>query len=175
MPKADTDMQKYKFIGPIKFVVFIDSFADFTPSRGNTPVHHNFSTGTPLVNKAHLEDRIPSSTFEPSPKKKLVELFRESIQQDQDIEDENISGNQNISKGKIKVKHTLLHLPPKSAHDTPYGTNSVCSSERTPNGVLFTEKEKPIRPMQCCLPSLISCRSFSMRKKKMESAIAVID
>ncbi|KAG6620531.1 hypothetical protein I3842_Q063100 [Carya illinoinensis] len=154
---------------------FLSVNGDFTPSRGNSPVHHNFSTGTPQVNKARLEDRIPGSTSNPSPKKKLVELFQESIQQDLDNEDQNTSGNLNISKGKIKVKQTVLDLPPKSAHGTPYGTNSVCSSERTPNGDILTEKEKPIRPVQCCLPSLISCRSFSERKKKMEPAIAVID
>lgn len=151
---------------------------DFTPSRGNTPVHHHFSKETPRVSKVRFEDTIPGSTDEPSPtnkKKKLVELFRESIRQGQDFDVLNNSGNhQDIANGKMEVKPFVLDLPPKSAHGTPCGTNSVCSSERTANGDLFME-EKPIRPMQCCLPSLISCRSFSERKKKMGPAIAVID
>ncbi|XP_041005261.1 uncharacterized protein At3g27210-like [Juglans microcarpa x Juglans regia] len=155
---------------------FFSVNGDFTPSRGNTPVHQNFSTGMPRVTKVLFEaDRILGSTHEPSPKKKLIELFRESIRQDQDVDNLNTSGNQNISNGKMEVKPTVLDLPPKSAHGTPYGTNSVCSSERTPSGDLLTEKEKPFRPVQCCLPSLISCHSFRERKKKMDPAIAVVD
>ncbi|KAG2714838.1 hypothetical protein I3843_03G050000 [Carya illinoinensis] len=154
---------------------FFSVNGDFTPSRGNTPLHNNFSTGIPRVDKVHSENRIPGSPHEPSPKKKLIELFRESIRQDQDVNNLNTSGNQNISDGKMEVKPTVLDVPPKSAHGTPYGTNSVCSSERTSNGDLLTEKEKPFRPVQCCLPSLISCRSFSERKKKMDPSIAVVD
>lgn len=164
MQKVDHHVE-ISSLGPIKFVAFIVPFADFTPSRGNTPLHHNFSTGIPRVNTVHSEDKIPgSSTHEPSPKKKLVELFRESIREDQDV-----------NNGKMGVKPTLLGLPPKSAHGTPYGTNSVCSSERTSNGDPLTEKEKPFRTMQRCLPSLMSCHSFSERKKKINSAVAVID
>jgi len=149
---------------------------DFTPSRGNTPVHHNFSMGTPRVSKARFEDRIPVSLSQPPPtdkKKKLSELFQESIRHDQDVD--NLNNNLNMANGNMAVKPTVLDLPPRSAHATPHGTNSVCSSERTPNGDLYTEKEKPIRSVQCCLPSLISCRSFSDRKKKMSPAITVND
>ncbi|XP_059452416.1 uncharacterized protein At3g27210-like [Corylus avellana] len=155
---------------------------DFTPSRGNTPVHHNLSVGTPRVNKTGFENKIPGSVPVTSPtdkKKKLAELFRESSRNDRDGEDLNISGNQNIANGNIQAQPTLqsvLDLPPKSAHGTPYGTNSVCSSEWTANGDHpLTEKEKPFKSVQCCLPGLISCRSFSERKKKMDPAVAVND
>jgi len=151
---------------------------DFTPSRGNTPIHHNFSVGTPRVNKTRFEDRIPGSVSVISPtdkKKKLAELFRESSKHDQDVDDLNTSGNQNIANGNMQARPTVLDLPPKSAHGTPYGTNSVCSSEWTNGDHPLTEKEKPIKSIQCCLPSLISCRSFSERKKKMDPAIAVDD
>ncbi|XP_021911497.1 uncharacterized protein At3g27210-like [Carica papaya] len=168
------------------FAVLVTSYPDFTPSRGNTPVHQIISAGTPRINgtpinqsfsaatpkvnnatpghqnssittpkinKPHFDGRPPGSTPEPSPtKKKLVELFRESIREDQDVD-----------------------LPPKSAYVTPSvsGTNSFCSSERTANGDPLMEKDKPMKSVQCCLPSLVSCHSFSERKKKMSPAIAV--
>ena len=156
-------------ISPSKFVVFIVCLADFTPSRGNTPVHH-LSIGTPRINIARFEDRMPGSLPEPSPtdkKKKLAELFREnSRHENEDVDNLNTSGNQNMANGNMEAKPTVLDLTPKSAHGTPYGTNSVCSSEKTPNGGIFTGKEKPMRSVQCCLPSLISSASFSDRKKK---------
>ncbi|XP_050270819.1 uncharacterized protein At3g27210-like [Quercus robur] len=172
---------------------------DFTPSRGNTPVHHSLSIGTPRINiarfedrrpgslpepsptdtikkLARFEDRMPGSLPEPSPKKKLAELFRESSRhENEDVDNLNTSGNQNMANGNMEAKPTVLDLTPKSAHGTPYGTNSVSSSEKTPNGGVFTEKEKSMRSVQCCLPSLISSASFSDRKKKKSPAIAVHD
>ncbi|XP_008231142.1 PREDICTED: uncharacterized protein At3g27210 isoform X1 [Prunus mume] len=133
---------------------------DFTPSRGNTPVHHSLSVGSSRMNKTPFEDRIPG----PSPtekKKKLLELFQESFKNDEDADN--------------AVKPTTPSLPPKSVNGTPVpATNSVSSSEWTANGDVATEKEKPIRSVQCCLPSLVSCRSSSQRKK-MSPTIAVVD
>ncbi|CAK7328290.1 unnamed protein product [Dovyalis caffra] len=151
---------------------------DFTPSRGNTPVHHSSSAETPQVNTIPSDGRPPGSVQEPSPtgkKKRLSELFKDSISEDRDVDDLQTSGSfkQNIANGKI-VKPTILDVLPKSANATPFlsGTNSVSSSERTPNGVALIEKERSSKSLQCCLPSLISCRSFSDRKKKSQ-AIAV--
>lgn len=137
------------------------SHADFTPSRGNTPVHHSLSVGSSRMNKTPFEDRIPG----PSPtekKKKLLELFQESSKNDEDADN--------------AVKPTTPSRPPKSVNGTPSvpAPNSVSSSERTANGDVATEKEKPIRSVQCCLPSLVSCRSSSQRKK-MSPTIAVVD
>ncbi|XWS32649.1 hypothetical protein CRYUN_Cryun22dG0008200 [Craigia yunnanensis] len=153
---------------------------DFTPSRGNTPVHHSVSVGTPLANKA-TEEVSTGSVSESSPtgkKKKLVELFRESIREDQDVNELNTSSNQDFTNGKMEVKPTIQDiLPPKSTDGTPYvsGANSLCSSGRTANGDNPMFKEKPFRSVQCCLPSLVSCSSFSERKKKMSPVIAVND
>lgn len=152
--------------------------ADFTPSRGNTPVHHNFAAGTPQANKNPLEGRPPGSELEPSPtgKKRLSDLFKDRIREDRDADGLQTSGpgDQNIANGKVEVKQTILDVLPKSANTTPYlsGTNSVCSSERTANGDALSEKEKSFKSTQRCLPSLIFCRSFSERKKK-SPAIAV--
>ncbi|EEF50925.1 uncharacterized protein At3g27210 [Ricinus communis] len=160
---------------------FFSVNGDFTPSRGNTPVHHNFSMGTPKINKTTLEGRppTPGSIPEPSPtgKKRLSELFRESLREEQEADKLDSSRMQNIGNGKTEVKQTILDVLPKSASGTPYisGANSVCSSERTANGDALIEREKSIKSAQCCLPSLISCRSFSDRKKKMSPAIAVND
>ncbi|KAL5581338.1 hypothetical protein UlMin_013780 [Ulmus minor] len=142
---------------------------DFTPSRGNTPVHHQgSSTSSAQVNKLQFEERLPSgSSTGSSPtdkKKKLVELFRESIREDQEVDNQ----SKPITNGTMESKQM-------GNGGTPYvsGANSGYSSERTPNGQVLTEKDKPIRSSQCCLPSLVSCRSFSDRKKKIGSQIAV--
>ncbi|KAG6410169.1 hypothetical protein SASPL_128220 [Salvia splendens] len=55
---------------------FLSVNGDFTPSRGSTPVHHRFSSGNPMVNK-------PPPVPEPSPKKRLSELFKESLRHQQ--------------------------------------------------------------------------------------------
>ncbi|ESW23530.1 hypothetical protein PHAVU_004G055100 [Phaseolus vulgaris] len=133
---------------------------DFTPSRGTTPVHHTF--GTPS------RSRIPGSISiaEPSPdkKKKLLELFRESVRDDQ------VDG-----PGYKEVKPTIQHVMPKSAHSTPFisGANSTCSSERTLSDDRASIRQKPVKSLQWCIPSLSSCRSFRERSRKTSPAIEV--
>ncbi|XVF13927.1 hypothetical protein REPUB_Repub09cG0011900 [Reevesia pubescens] len=159
---------------------FFSVNGDFTPSRGNTPVHHSFSVETPRANKA-TEEGSPGSVSETSPtgkRKKLVELFRESIREDQDVNELNTSSTQDITNGKMQVKTTIQDiLPPKSTEGTPYvsGANSMCSSDRTANGDNPIFKEKPFSSSQRCLPSFVSCSRFSERRKKMNPAIAVND
>ncbi|CAI0457575.1 unnamed protein product [Linum tenue] len=133
---------------------------DFTPSRGSTPVHHSFAIGTPQKNKPVLEVTPPDHSIpEPSPtgkkKKRLSELFQDSMRERSTEDNEST---------------------PKSAEDTPYisGVNSVCSSERTPNGKALVEEKWFNKSMQGCLPSLVSCHSFSYRKKKMMSPPAAV-
>ncbi|XP_039008477.1 uncharacterized protein At3g27210-like [Hibiscus syriacus] len=131
---------------------FFSVNGDFTPSHGNTPVHHSFSVGTPRVNKGTV-DGSPLSVSETSPtgnRKKLRELFQESVTENRDNASElNTSSNQYISNG------------------TPYvsGANSLCSSERTTNGDNTILKENPIKSMHCCIPSFVSCSSFNGRKR----------
>lgn len=160
------------------FLIIFTIYADFTPSRGSTPVHHNFA-GTTQVNNTSLLDKTPGSISEPSPtgkKLKLAELFRQSTREgseDQHVDEQNTQGSQNMDNGKTEVRTAILDVLP-SANGTPYvsGTNSVCSSERTPNGDSMIE-EKPMRSAQCCLTSFVSCRTSTDRKKKMSPAIAV--
>ncbi|KAF5740465.1 hypothetical protein HS088_TW11G00534 [Tripterygium wilfordii] len=107
---------------------------DFTPSRGNTPVHHKFSVDTTnRVNKTLLDKAASVSPSPGEKKKKLSDFFHES-RDDQD--------------------------------DTSYASvpNSACGSEWTANGDALI-KEKSMKSTPCCLPGLLSCRSFSERKK----------
>lgn len=159
-------------------VIFLPHCAEFTPSRGSTPIHHNFFMGTPKINKTPLEDRPPGSIPEPSPtgkKKRLSELFKESLQEESVADDLHNSEKRDTPAVKKEVKPTILDVLPKSPSSTPYisGANSVCSSERTANGDGLLEREKSIKSAQCCLPSLISCRSFGERKKKTSPARAL--
>lgn len=155
---------------PYIFFLLVIISADFTPSRGSTPVHQNFA-GTPRVN------RTPGSTPGRPPigkKMKLAELFRQSAKEDSEDQhhDEHTQGSQNAANGKTGVKTTILDVLP-STDDTHYisGANSMCSSERTTNGDSIMEK--PMKSIECCLPRLVSSRVFSERKKKMSPAIAV--
>lgn len=143
---------------------------EFTPSRGSTPLHHTF--GTPAVNKTSPEHIIPGTAPEPSPtekKKKLLELFRESVREEQNDDVGNTFSNE-----QKEVKPIIQDILPKSAQSTPYisGGNSACSSERTINDDHAPIREKSVKSVQCCLPSLASCRSFSERRRKTSPAIA---
>lgn len=159
--------------------VCVSSNPEFTPSRGNTPIHHSF--GTPRVNKTPFENRSPASMTAPSPtekKKKLLELFRDSVRDDHERDDNNnSSGILNMGNAKKEEKPIINVSLPKSSRSTPYnvsGTNSVCSSaERTSNADAVSFREKTVKSMQGCLPSLSSCRSFSERTRKMSPAPAV--
>ncbi|KAK7266924.1 hypothetical protein RIF29_19585 [Crotalaria pallida] len=139
---------------------------DFTPSRGNTPVHHTF--GTPGRNKTPFENRTHGSIPLPSPekKKKLLDLFRESIREDHDG-----------GYGKKEAIPTIQDVLPKSAHSTPYtsGANSTWSSERPMSVDHVSMREKSVKSSQWCLPvpGLSSCHSFSERRRKSSPAIAV--
>jgi len=151
---------------------FLSVNGDFTPSRGSTPVHHKFSTGTPQLHKALLQDQTPGFVLEPSPtekKKKLAELFRDSFGGDQDVDSQLKSINQNEVNVKTEGTVATSDLSQKLANGTPYvsGSNSVSSSERTPNGNHRHEKEKTVRSAQCCLPRLRSSGSFSERKRSL--------
>ncbi|KAL3526170.1 hypothetical protein ACH5RR_014542 [Cinchona calisaya] len=145
---------------------FFSVNGDFTPSRGNTPVHHSFSVGTP-TSRLLFAGRTADSTPEPSPpvkKKKLSELFEDTAGGDEEMQ--NAAGNQNGATQKSDSKTT------NSGNDTPYVSvaNSAGSSEISPNGDFKLPVEKSGKSAQCCLPKL---RSFSERKKRTSPARSV--
>ncbi|CAI8594005.1 unnamed protein product [Vicia faba] len=138
---------------------------DFTPSRGNTPIHHAFAT--PGVNKSLIENRTSPSPSESSPekKKKLLELFKDSVKENQDDE----------SKEKRQVKPTIQDVLPQSSHSTPSCSraNSVSSGEGVKNNDYVLVREKSHKSSLFCIPSLSSCRSSRERRRKTSPAIAV--
>ncbi|KAL4368645.1 hypothetical protein GQ457_05G019330 [Hibiscus cannabinus] len=149
---------------------------DFVSVNGDFTPRQSFSMGASRVTGV-TGDASPGSVSETSPtgkKKKLVELFRESIREDHDTSELNTSSNRDTNEKTVKPTIQDI-LPPKSADSTPCvsGANSQCSSERTANGDNHIFKEKPFRSVQRCLPSLVSCGSFSERKKKMSPVISV--
>lgn len=111
---------------------------DFTPSRGNTPVHPLKVNGTPFMERAPIP---PVPQISPTEKKKrLSELFKESL------------GGDHEFSGLDAVKDSI---------GTPY--SSACSTG-TPSQEL-KHVSKSAKAGQCCLPKLLSRRSFGERKK----------
>ncbi|CAI9111555.1 OLC1v1011806C1 [Oldenlandia corymbosa var. corymbosa] len=171
---------------------FFSVNGDFTPSRGNTPVHNSFSVRTtPGRSNGQLLTTSRSSNSktmpEPSPttekkKQRLSELFKDSLGDDEDgQQDEN---NQENESDKQHQKVGLISGPLKSGNSTPsvshlnsgssQGTAStattktlsyyVGSAQRTPNGSIKPPVERSGKSAaQCCLPRL---RSFSEKKKR---------
>lgn len=147
---------------------FLSVNGDFTPSRGNTPVHPNSSLGKLLVNKVPDEEAT-SSVPEPSPpdkKKRLSELFKESLRDPEYNDEDNSATDKNETPARV-VAPTTLAQQLKSTNGTPYFSraNSGGSYERTPNGVLGVE-ERHLRSPQCCLPKMLSSRSLNERKRR---------
>ncbi|KAL3526299.1 hypothetical protein ACH5RR_010955 [Cinchona calisaya] len=153
---------------------FLSVNGDFTPSRGNTPVHHSFSVGTPRTNSLNFAERTSNSTPDPSStdkKMKLAELFKDTVLSDQD-EKQNAADNQDGAIAKVDSKTTTLEVPSKSGNGTTNvpGANSAGSGKRSPNGDFKLPGEKSGKSAQCCLPRL---RSYSERKKRTSPARSV--
>ncbi|KAF8013133.1 hypothetical protein BT93_I1111 [Corymbia citriodora subsp. variegata] len=150
-----------------------------TPSRGNTPTHPSLFRGTQLVKNAP-QDKASVSVPEPSPtskKKKLAELFRDSLGRQEDFAGYDSLADKATEEEKAEAKPTIVDVLPSSNQGTPHISKptSMCSSEGTPDGDHVMEKQKPVRTTTCCLPRLSSYNAFSERNKKMSSAIAVHD
>lgn len=127
---------------------FLSVNGEFTPSRGSTPVHNNFPTGAPRINKTLIGNTFSGASPEPSltgRKPRLSDLFKDSLD-DLNVDEQNT---------------------PLSQKATPC-SSGLQSSGITPNGNLKPDKEKSLRSMQCCLPNMLSSRSFNERKKKDE-------
>lgn len=100
---------------------------DFSSSRGSTPGRNSFSRGTTPIHRSFFDRMSPSPVPEPSPvptKKKLIELFQESIREKPDFDE------QNASEKRTTIKDIL------------------------PNGdEVEVDGEKSFRHSPCCIPS----------------------
>ncbi|VFQ58738.1 unnamed protein product [Cuscuta campestris] len=144
---------------------------DFTPSRGNTPVHHRFPAGGTTV---LMSDRIPictpsiTSPTDQIQKKSLADFFRESSCGGAEEEDEEVGRALDSSMNAA----TNMSTPGSSAF-----CSSACSSSRTTattttaashsQELKLSVSSESRKQGQCCLPvpRLLSRRSFGAEKK----------
>ncbi|KAF5790834.1 hypothetical protein HanRHA438_Chr09g0399251 [Helianthus annuus] len=127
---------------------FMSVNGEFTPSRGNTPVHHNFSAG-------NNKPPVSVSPNQPSPhgqekKMRLSDLFNDSLRGNYDSDNED--DGEAVKSGMNSKNESPLVRGDEVA---PIGGN-----------VLKTKRER----FGSCFPSLLSSsRSSSMNGRKMMS------
>ncbi|CAN8260794.1 unnamed protein product [Cochlearia groenlandica] len=120
---------------------FMSVNGEFTPSGGTTPVHHKFIDQTPKSEEelSHLTDD--------NNKKRLVELFKETQEDDHDDD---------VAEYKARACLWLRTPVRSSAPATPYNINK--------------QQLKRVRSAAGhggCVPRLVSCSSFTERRPEM--------
>ncbi|KAJ8424031.1 hypothetical protein Cgig2_024958 [Carnegiea gigantea] len=145
-------------------------------SRGSTPAHHHNSS-SPQITGTFSEvvpSSNPDSTSTTKKKKRLADLFRESIRERAGeflalgaLEDQG-QDNQADPKKEASSNSPASVLPPKSGKRTPHvsGPLSQTSSGKiTPADEYFPDKDNPVKSAQCCFPRLVSIRSYRENRK----------
>ncbi|XP_048632127.1 uncharacterized protein LOC106438863 isoform X2 [Brassica napus] len=131
---------------------FIDSTprdsSEFTPSRGTTPVHHKFSDKTPKADEKKHEEPSPTDN-----KKRLLELFKETQDQDED------EGEDDVAESKARACLWLRTPVRSSAPATPYNNNNDTERQQL--------KRVKSSAQGSCVLRLVSCSSFTERRRKM--------
>ncbi|XP_013599377.1 PREDICTED: uncharacterized protein At3g27210 isoform X2 [Brassica oleracea var. oleracea] len=127
---------------------------DFTPSRGNTP-KSSFSDRLPRINNLIFHEKKPSRGSSPAPKprrKKLGDLFRESIREERE---ESSGGSSSLS--------------------SPYHSGEFNKVAIEEDSSIKEEKKKSNWQHHRCLPGFSACGgSFMERRKKMSSETGVV-
>ncbi|CAN6910863.1 unnamed protein product [Brassica oleracea] len=127
---------------------------DFTPSRGNTP-KSSFSDRLPRINNLIFHEKKPSRGSSPAPKprrKKLGDLFRESIREERE---ESSGGSSSLS--------------------SPYLSGEFNKAAIEEDSSIKEEKKKSNWQHHRCLPGFSACGgSFMERRKKMSSETGVV-
>ncbi|KAJ3708580.1 hypothetical protein LUZ61_012285 [Rhynchospora tenuis] len=138
---------------------FFSVNGEFTPSRGSTPNHPKFSPGTPRMNNLSLNEKFPDSKSEPSPRKKLAELFEEASEIDRSMMNGSIIDKNSKTEGPLEVMGSVT--VDDLTTNSPYTSNGV-----TPN----REKKKRERILnygsRCCLPGLAGTVGIDERRQK---------
>ncbi|URE07334.1 hypothetical protein MUK42_18929 [Musa troglodytarum] len=147
---------------------FFSVKGEFTPSRGSTPIHQSSASLTPRPVNFICIDKSPETSSEPSPtgRKKLRELFQETLQVEQEGSVPNAAEVE--ANKRINLHTTNTNPPPRPLNGTPYCFRAIsfCSSMVTPSGDPKNRKERLCKSQHCCLPSL---QSFGLddRRQKM--------
>ncbi|KAL7613794.1 uncharacterized protein At3g27210 [Lactuca sativa] len=84
---------------------FMSVNGEFTPSRGNTPVHHNFTAGAPPMKGGAPSISDHESCITPKKKKRLSELFEEGLIEKHEVDEK--EGNEKmaaVNGGGLKAK-----------------------------------------------------------------------
>lgn len=132
---------------------FMSVNGEFTPSKGNTPLHHSLTLGTPQLNGKAIamptdNNGVLGSTLQPSPtptekRMRLLDLFKESLR-------EKLDSNEEIDE-PLKI-------------DGEMGSNNDGSKPK---------RGMSVSSMQGCFSTLLSVRSSGRQKKK--SPILAVD
>ncbi|CAG7881889.1 unnamed protein product [Brassica rapa] len=127
---------------------FMSVDGEFTPSRGTTPVHHKFSDKTPEADEKKHEEPSPTDN-----KKRLLELFKETQDQDED------EGEDDVAESKARACLWLRTPVRSSAPATPYNNNNDTERQQL--------KRVKSSAQGSCVLRLVSCSSFTERRRKM--------
>ncbi|KAI3722216.1 hypothetical protein L2E82_33246 [Cichorium intybus] len=111
---------------------FMSVNGEFTPSRGNTPVHHNFTAGAPPIKGGAPSIVDNESCITPKKKKRLSDLFEEGLRENDDVDEKKAKAS---NENRVAVAVDGGGLKPKR------------------------ERWVEVVQVQGCLPSLLSsCR-----------------
>ncbi|CAL9095906.1 unnamed protein product [Musa textilis] len=123
---------------------FFSVKGEFTPSRGSTPIHQSSASLTPRPVNFICIDKSPETSSEPSPtgRKKLRELFQETLQVEQEGSVPNAAEVE--ANKRINLHTTNTNPPPRPLNGTPYRFRAIsfCSSMVTPSGDPKNRKER---------------------------------
>lgn len=120
---------------------FFSVNGEFTPSRGSTPNHPKFSPGTHKMFNLSLNEKFPDTKSEPSPRKKLGDLFVEASEE------------------------------PMKVVGSPVVDDSATNSPLTGNGMTPNrEKKRRDRLLnygsKCCIPGFAGAVGIDGRRQK---------
>jgi hypothetical protein len=133
------------------------SYADFTPSRGSTPIYQ--PRAQTVMSNIFQPDTHSSKSPEPSPtgRRKLAELLQEAMQ----------DGPEESTDEQQQLQSVVADGKPVSESTS----SSACSTVPTPTAVDKSRKEKAWYTGRCCLPSFVHSLTLdeSERGQKMSS------
>lgn len=116
-------------------------------------MHHNFCDQTPKAEETKHEEEEEEAPSPTDNKKRLLELFKETQEEDEE------EGVDDVAESKARACLWLRTPVRSSAPTTPYNNDR----ER--------QRLKRVRSVTLggCVPRLVSCSSFTERRRKMMS------